>query len=126
METETGTQTLNILAIALFFGLAALAALVIMITGRVLFGKFFNYFILFLSAIAGGCGAIVILYFGSELQTVKADTSISSIGTLIVMVAMLILALMIIFPLMTLMLRQRRHKITELEQEIKRLRGSGQ
>src|SRR6187551_701424 len=102
MEMETGTQTLNVLAIVLFFGLAALAALVIMITGRVLFKKYFNFFILFLSAIAGGCGGILILYFGSELQRVKEDTSISSISTLIMMVAVLVLGMMIAFPMMTL------------------------
>jgi hypothetical protein len=121
-EVETGTGTMNILAIALFLGLAALAALVIMITGRVLFGKFFNFFVLFLSAIAGGLGGILILYFGSELQMVKNDTSINSIGTLIIMVAILLLALMIVFPLMTLVLRQRRHKIKDLMEENKRLR----
>jgi hypothetical protein len=124
MDTETGTQTMNILAIALFLGLAALAALVIMIVGRILFKKFFNYFVLFLSAIAGGCGGILILYFGSELQMVKDDTSISSIGTLIVMVAILLLALMIVFPLMTLVLRQRRYKIRELQEENRKLKGN--
>jgi uncharacterized membrane protein len=124
MEVETGTQTMNIMAILLFAGLAALAALVIMITGKILFGKFFSFFILFLSAIAGGLAGILILYFGSKLEEVKADTSISSIGTLIVMVAVLLLGMMIAFPMMTMVLRQRRHKIKELEEENKKLRGT--
>jgi ATP/ADP translocase len=124
METdiETGTQTLNVLAILLFFGLAAVAALVIMITGKILFKKFFNFFVLFLSAIAGGCGGILILYFGSELQRVKEDTSISSISTLIIMVSVLVLGMMIAFPMMTLILRQRRHKIRELQEENRKLK----
>ncbi len=121
---ETGTQTLNILAIVLFLGLAALAALVIMITGKVLFRKYFSYFILFLSAIAGGLAAILILFFGAKLKMVQDDTSISSIGTLILMVAILILGMMIVFPMMTMILRQRRLKIRELEEEIKRLKGN--
>lgn len=120
---ETGTDTLNILAIALFIGLAALAALIIMITGKVLFGKFFSFFILLLSAIAGGLAGLLILFFGSKLQQVQADETISSIGTLIVMVAVLILGMMIVFPMMTMILRQRRIKIRELEAENRKLRG---
>jgi hypothetical protein len=119
---ETGTGTLNILAIVLFFGLAAVAALVIMLAGKILFKKFFNYFVLLLSSIAGGIAGIVVLYFGSKLEEVKADTSISSIGTLLMMVAILLLAMMIAFPLMTLMLRQRRHRIKELEEELRKHR----
>jgi ATP/ADP translocase len=121
-EVETGTNTMNILAVTLFLGLATLAALVIMITGRILFKKFFNFFILLISAIAGGLAGILILYFGSELQMVKEDTSISSIGTLIVMVAVLVLGMMIVFPMMTMILRQRRHRIRELEEENKKLK----
>lgn len=124
MEVETGTSTMNVLAILLFLGLAAFAALVIMITGKILFKKFFSFFILFLSSVAGGLAGILILYFGSKLEEVKADTSISSIGTLIVMVAVLLLGMMITFPVMTMVLRQRRHKIKELEEENKKLRGS--
>ncbi|CAN5915135.1 hypothetical protein BH11BAC7_BH11BAC7_20270 [soil metagenome] len=120
---ETGTDTLNFLAIVLFLGLAALAALIIMITGKILFGKFFSYLILLLSAIGGGLAGILILFFGSELQMVKEDTTISSIGTLIIMVAFLLLGMMIVFPMMTMVLRQRRIKIRELEEENKRLRG---
>ncbi|MEO5644019.1 MAG: hypothetical protein ABIQ40_12985 [Bacteroidia bacterium] len=120
---ETGTDTLNFLAIVLFFGLAALAALIIMITGKILFGKFFSYLILLLSAIGGGLAGILILFFGSELEMVKEDTTISSIGTLIIMVAFLLLGMMIVFPMMTMVLRQRRIKIRELEEENKRLRG---
>lgn len=125
-EIETGTQTLNVLAILLFLGLAAFAALVIMITGKILFKKFFNFFILFLSAIAGGCGGILILYFGSKLEEVKAATDISSIGTLIIMVAVLLLGMMIAFPMMTMVLRQRRHKIRELEEENRKLKERNQ
>lgn len=120
---ETGTDTLNILAIVLFLGLAALAALIIMITGKILFGKFFSYFILLLSAIAGGLAGILILFFGSQLQQVQADETISSIGTLIIMVAVLILGMMIVFPMMTMILRQRRIKIRELEEENRKLKG---
>ena len=120
---ETGTQTINVFAILLFLGLAALAALIIMITGKVLFRKYFSYFILFLSAIGGGLVGILILFFGSKLKVVQDDTSISSIGTLILMVAILILGMMIVFPMMTMILRQRRLKIRELEEEIKRLRS---
>ena len=119
---ETGTDTMNILAITLFLGLAALAALIIMITGRILFKKFFNFFILFISSIAGGLAGILILYFGSKLEEVKSDESISSIGTLIVMVAVLLLGMMIVFPMMTMILRQRRHKIRELEEENRKMR----
>lgn len=123
---ETGTETLNIIAILVFLGLSALSALVILLAGRIMFRKYFNYFVLFLSSIGGGIAGIIILYFGSKLEEVKADTSISSIGTLILMVAILLLAMMIAFPLMTLMLRQRRHRIKEMEEEMRKLRENKQ
>ncbi len=123
MEEESGTLALNTALLLIFFGLAAIAATVVLVVGKIAFGKWYSWMVLFASSIGGGLFGVAILYFGAQFEATRSDTHLSSLNTMLTMVMLLLLVLMIGLPLVTLRLRHRKKRIKELEEELQLLRS---
>jgi hypothetical protein len=124
MEDDSGTFALNTALLLIFFGLAAISATVVLVVGKIAFGKWYSWLALFGSSVAGGLFGVAILYFGAQFEATRSDTHLSSLNTMLTMVMALLLVLMVAVPLVTLRLRHRKKRIKELEAEVQRLKNS--
>jgi hypothetical protein len=121
---ESGAGYINLVGILTFLGLAVISATIILLIGKALFKKWHSFFLLLVYSLLGGLLAAAILLFGVKFEQVRAQNDLDSLGTLLMMGCGLFLVMMIAWPVMGLVLRDRKRRIKLLEEENNRLKNS--
>lgn len=121
--TDSGNFfAVNVAIILMFFALAALAGLLVLLYGRIVYKRWFSWLRLFGGALLGGFLACVVIWFASEFEAVRKEDSLESFNNLLVMISWILLPLMLLIPIVSIMLRNRSAKIAQLELEVNALK----
>lgn len=125
METTAEPESffaVNAAIFLMFFALAAVTGLLALLLGRVLYKRWFSWIRLFGGAILGGVLAGVIIWFASEFETIRKESSIESLNNLLILISWALLPLMLLIPLVSIVLRNRSLRIAQLELEVNALK----
>lgn len=109
--------------ILLFIALAAIAALLVLLFGRIAFKRWYSWLRLFGSAFLGGFVAVGVFWFAAEFEAVRSSQSLESFNQMLLMVAYVLLPLMLVLPIVSIFLRHRSAKIRQLELEVSGLKA---
>ncbi|MCU0434593.1 MAG: hypothetical protein MUC87_14155 [Bacteroidia bacterium] len=128
METPVETEDffmVNLAIVLVFIFLAAVAGVVALLYGRVVYKRWFSWVRLFGGALLGGILAGGVFLFATEFHKLNSteNKSLSALNDLLMLSSWVLLPLMLIIPILSIMLRNRKAKIAELELEVAALKA---
>jgi hypothetical protein len=119
---EDGSLTINLIGVSIFLSLLGISATLAFFFGRVFFRRWYSWLLLCFYSFLGGLLSIGILYFGVQFERVRNDVEVESIGTMVVMIIVLFIITMTAWPVVGIVLRNRKERIRQLEEEIRKLK----
>jgi hypothetical protein len=126
MDTPVDTENffmLNLIILLLFVFLAAVAGVIALLYGRMVYKRWFSWVRLFGGAILGGLLAAGVIWFATEFSKLDKNNSLSGFNDMLLMICAVLLPLMLIIPVLSIVLRNRKAKIAELELEVSALKA---
>lgn len=120
---EGSMYAVNTAIFLLFLALAAIAAVLALVLGRIFYKRWYSFLRIFLSASLGGLIALGIFWYAAELESVRNDQALGSFNRMLQMMALVLLPLMLVLPFLSITLRHRSMRIKALQEEVNTLKA---